>query len=143
MEQKFNFGEQRPEVTRALGELGQIAEKSLGSSLFSLIHNRTSQINGCAFCLDLDVKKARMRGERELRLYHIAVWRESNLFTDKERAALEFAEAVTKITPEGVPNDVLKRVREHFSDKEIADLTFAISLVNVWNRMNVVFHTPP
>ena len=108
-----------------------------------LVNIRASQINGCAFCLDMHVKEAKIHGERELRLYHIPIWRESPLFTSKERAALEWTEAVTKIAGNEVPGELFERVRKEFSEKELSDLTFAIGTINFWNRMNVGFKTMP
>lgn len=127
-----------------IAQMGNALEESLGASLFSLVHCRVSQLNGCAFCLDMDVKKARLRGERDLRMYHISVWRESNLFSDRERAALEWAEAVTKIgNTQEISDEIFGRVREHFAEKDLVELTLAISLVNVWNRLAVSFRAVP
>lgn len=143
MKQKINYAEAMPEIIGKLVELGMISEKKVGASLHGLIHNRVSQLNGCAFCLDMDVKKAKLRGESELRMYHIAVWRDSPLFSEKERAALEWAEAVTRLPMDGIPDDIRERVGRHFSGGELAQLTFAIGLTNLWNRLNVAAHTPP
>ncbi|UXR65939.1 carboxymuconolactone decarboxylase family protein [Bdellovibrio bacteriovorus] len=125
-----------------LSQMSHSVETVLGESLFGLVHNRVSQINGCAFCLDMDVKKAKIRGERELRMYHIAVWRDSHLFTDRERAALEWSEAVTQLGREGVSDELYNKVQKHFTEQELVHLTLGISVVNVWNRLNVAFRNP-
>src|SRR5678816_2008138 len=95
-------------------ELGQLSAKgSLSPTLNDLVHIRASQLNGCAFCLDMHVKEAKIHGERELRLYHVAIWRESPLFSEKERAALEWTETVTNLSSHGIPDELYRRVREH------------------------------
>ncbi|WJH37211.1 carboxymuconolactone decarboxylase family protein [Paenibacillus sp. CC-CFT747] len=108
-----------------------------------LVHIRASQINGCGFCLDMHVKEAKIHGESELRLYHISIWRESPLFSPRERAALEWTEILTKIPEHGVSDDLYDRVRRELSEKEISDLTFSIMAINAWNRVNVAFQTVP
>ena len=104
---------------------------------------RVSQLNGCAFCLDMHVKEAKIHGERELRLHHLAIWRESPLFDARERAAFAWAEVLTRIPAEGVSDAAFGELRTHFSDKEIADLTFAIMTINAWNRAGVAFLPTP
>ena len=118
------------------------AAGSLDRAIIDLVHVRASQLNGCAFCLDMHVKEARIHGERELRLYHTSVWRESPLFSDKERAALEWTEVVTKLS-EAIPDELYQRVRVHLSEKEMADLTFTIGIINFWNRLNISSPTTP
>ncbi|MCD0499887.1 carboxymuconolactone decarboxylase family protein [Achromobacter sp. MY14] len=108
-----------------------------------LVDIRASQINGCGFCLDMHVKQARMRGERELRLHHVAIWRESTLFSARERAALAWTEALTTLPAHGVPDDVYEAVRAQLSEAEISDLTFRVVAINGWNRLNVAFRTVP
>jgi AhpD family alkylhydroperoxidase len=107
--------------------------------MIDLVQTRASQLNGCTFCVDMHVKEAKIHGERELRLYHLPVWRESTLFTDKERAALEWTEILTKVSSSGVSDAEYSAAREHLTDKEIVDLTFAIGIINVWNRFNAAF----
>ena len=102
-----------------------------------------SQINGCAFCLDMHVKQAKIHGERELRLYHLSAWRESTLFAPRERAALAWTEVLTRLPEQGVPDEIYERVRTQLSEKEISDLTFVIVAINSWNRLNVGFRTVP
>src|SRR6476659_9556111 len=119
MSQRLNYFEQSPELTQKLLNFGKtVAHGSLGNTLIDLVNIRASQINGCAFCLDMHVKEAKIHGEQELRLYHVAIWRESPLFSEKERAALEWTEAVTKLSPHGIPDDLYGRVREHLSERE-------------------------
>lgn len=120
-----------------------LRQGSLGNTILDLVNIRVSQMNGCAFCVDMHVKEARIHGERDLRVHHVAVWRESPLFNDRERAAFEWAETVTKLGEEGVPEDLFQRVRAHFSEKEISDLTFAVGLINFWNRLSVSFRAEP
>jgi len=144
MSQRLNYYAQSAELSKKLYELGQAVKKSsLGNTLIDLINIRASQINGCAFCLDMHCKEAKIHGEQELRLYHIAIWRESPLFSDAEKAALEWTEAVTKISPEGVSDEMYDRVRAHFSETQISELTFAVGAINLWNRLNISFRTAP
>lgn len=115
----------------------------MDEGLALLVDIRASQLNGCAFCLDMHVKQAKIHGERELRLHHVAIWRESPLFTPKERAALAWTEALTRIAPEGVSDAAYEKAREHFSAEELSQLTFRVVAINGWNRMNVAFRTTP
>ncbi len=108
-----------------------------------LVDIRASQLNGCAFCLDMHVKQARTHGERELRLHHVAVWRESSLFTPKERAALAWTEALTRIDSQGLSDELYAQGRSQFSEAELAELAFRVASINGWNRLNVAFRTPP
>jgi AhpD family alkylhydroperoxidase len=116
---------------------------SVEKSILHLVDMRVSQMNGCAFCVDMHAKQAKIEGERELRLYHIAVWRESTLFSERERAALEWAEVLTALPPHGVPEEVFTKVREQLSEQEISDLTFAIMAINGWNRVSIGFKVVP
>ncbi len=115
----------------------------MDEGLALLVDTRASQLNGCAFCLDMHVKQARLRGERELRLHHVAIWRESQLFSDKERAALAWTEALTQIAPGGISDAAYAEAREQFSEEELSELTFRVAAINGWNRMNVAFRTAP
>ncbi len=109
-----------------------------------LVEIRASQINGCGFCLDMHVKQAKIAGERELRLHHVAIWRESTLFSPRERAALAWTEAVTSLSSgHGVSDAVYEEVRAQLSEREISDLTFLVVGINGWNRLNVAFRTEP
>jgi AhpD family alkylhydroperoxidase len=118
-------------------------DSSMEKSILHLVDLRASQINGCAFCVDMHVKEAKIAGERELRLHHVAVWRESRLFNERERAALEWTEALTRLSPHGVSDEIFNRVREQLSEKEISDLTFAIMSINGWNRVSIGFNAEP
>jgi len=144
MSERLNFFEQSPELTKRLFEFsGAVHKGSLGNTLIDLVNIRASQINGCAFCLDMHCKEAKIHGEQELRIYHIPVWRESTLFSDTERAVLEWTEAVTKLSEHGVSDEIYNRVRAQLSEKEITELTFAIGMINMWNRLNISFRTVP
>jgi AhpD family alkylhydroperoxidase len=115
----------------------------LEESLLHLIKLRASQLNGCAYCIDMHWKDLRAIGEDEQRLYMLDAWRESPFYTDRERAALAWTEAVTLITNGHVPDSVYEEVRPHFTDKELADLTFAIATINAWNRLSIASRTLP
>ena len=116
---------------------------SLGNRLLHLVELRASQINGCAQCLDMHSQDARAEGESEQRLYTLAAWREAPFFDERERAALEWTEALTHLSPEGVPDATYERARAVFSEKDLSDLTYAIIAINGWNRANVAFRTVP
>jgi AhpD family alkylhydroperoxidase len=118
-------------------------EKGVDVTLRDLVNIRASQINGCAFCLDMHVKEAKIHGERELRLHHVAIWRESPLFTPRERAALAWTEAVTVLGRDGVPDEVYEQARSQFSEKELVQLTFAVVTINGWNRLSIAFRNEP
>ncbi|WP_440223416.1 carboxymuconolactone decarboxylase family protein [Dokdonella sp. MW10] len=120
-----------------------VKQQPIVAELGHLVTTRASQINGCAFCVDMHVKEATIDGERALRLFHLAVWRESNLFTERERAALEWTEALTKLSDHGVPEAIYTAVREHLSEQELSDLSMLIIEINGWNRLAVAFKTVP
>ncbi len=115
----------------------------LEPALLELVKIRASQINGCAYCLDMHTKDARARGETEQRLYAVAAWHEAPFFTDRERAALAWTEAVTLVSGAHVPDAAFDEARRHFSEKELVDLTLAIVAINGWNRLAVAFRTVP
>lgn len=115
----------------------------LEPSLLNLVHLRASQINGCAWCIDMHTKDARALGETEQRLYLLNAWREAPFYTERERAALAWTEAVTLVAKDHVPDRVYEDVKGHFSDKELVNLTLAITQINVWNRFNVAFRNVP
>ena len=128
---------------QAMLKLGEYVENcGLEVSLLRLIQTQASQINGCAFCLDMHTKDARAEGESEQRLYLLAGWREATCYSERERAALEWTEAVTLVADNHVPDEVYERVHPHFTDEELANLTLAITTINAWNRLNVAFRTP-
>ena len=144
MTQRLNYAQQSPELFRKLSELSMaLKDSAIEQKIQDLVHIRASQINGCAFCLDMHVKEAKIHGESELRLYHIAIWRDSNLFIPRERAALAWTEAVTKLHEGGIPDELYERVRGQLSEKEVSDLTFAIMVINAWNRASIAFKTVP
>jgi AhpD family alkylhydroperoxidase len=118
-------------------------ESGLEQSLLHLIKLRASQINGCAYCLDMHWKDLRAIGENEQRLYSLDAWRECPYYTDRERAALAWTEAVTLITNGHVPDSVYEEVRPHFTEKELADLTLAVAAINSWNRLSISARTVP
>lgn len=144
MPQRLDYMQQSPELFRKFSAFGRFVEDgAIEQSIQDLVAIRASQINGCGFCLDMHVKQARMHGERELRLHHVAAWRESTLFLPRERAALAWTEALTRLPEGGVPDEIYDRVRTQLSDKELSDLSFSIMVINGWNRLNVGFRTVP
>lgn len=118
-----------------------LSDLSIDPLLKEIIKIRASQLNGCTFCLDMHVKTSLKYGEREMRLHHIAVWRESTLFSEKERIALELTEALTRICPEGLSDELYQRAKSVLSDQELCDMVFSIAQINAWNRLGVAFHT--
>jgi AhpD family alkylhydroperoxidase len=126
-----------------LGIEKYLRRSGLDHNLLNLINLRASQINGCAYCLDMHWKDLRAAGETEQRLYGLDAWRESLYYTDRERAALAWTEAVTNIQEGRVEDSVFAEVRKFFSDKEIADLTLAVAAINSWNRLNIALRTVP
>jgi AhpD family alkylhydroperoxidase len=138
---RLNIADHAPRAFAALFRLGQSIELDRG--LHDLISLRASQINGCAFCLDMHWKDARAAGESEARLYSLDVWRESPLYDERERAALELCEAMTLVADTHVPDDVWERARAAFDDGELAQLLVAIAAINTWNRLNIAVRTEP
>lgn len=129
-----------PAAYKPLLELQAYTDKcGLEHSLLELVKTRASQINGCAFCLEMHTREARAAGESEARLYLLNAWRESPLYTNRERAALEWTEAVTLVSQTGIPDAAWEAVRLEFSESETVDLTVAIGMINVWNRLAVGF----
>lgn len=144
MTQRLNYAHQSPELFKKLAEFsGAVKSGVIDKRILSLVEIRTSQINGCAFCLDMHIKEARIHGERELRIHHLSIWHESPLFDARERAALAWAEAVTRLPAQGVPDDLYSEVCGQFSEKEISDLTFAVMAINAWNRASIAFRAEP
>ena len=133
-----------PEAYRALAGLERyIRNSGLESSLLELVKMRASQINGCAYCLDMHSKDARAHGETEQRLYALNAWRETPFYTDRERAALAWTEALTLISETHAPDDVYEEARRHFSELELVNLTMAIVTINSWNRIAIGFRSVP
>jgi AhpD family alkylhydroperoxidase len=123
---------------------GYVAKSSrLEPSLLELVRFRASQINGCAYCLDMHSKDARAKGESEQRLYALSAWRETPFFTDRERAALEWTEAITRISDTHAPDEVYEEVRKRFTEEEMVNLTLAIVAINGWNRLAIGFRAVP
>ena len=129
-------------VFRALIGLSLPQDSGLEPKLQELVKMRASQINGCAFCLDMHTKDARAMGETEQRLYLLPAWRETELYTERERAALAWTEALTEIADERVPDEVYAEVRPHFTDDELAYLTLAVVAINSFNRFNIAMRMP-
>ncbi len=139
---RIRYGEVAPEGVAALGKVEAYVRKSgLERSLLELVKTRASQINGCGYCLDMHTKDARAAGETEQRLYVLPAWREAPFFTPRERAALEWTESLTLLATNDVPDDVYERVKQHFDDKELVDLTLAVTMINTWNRLAVGFRS--
>ncbi|HEV8416591.1 MAG TPA: carboxymuconolactone decarboxylase family protein [Bryobacteraceae bacterium] len=130
-------------IEAMLGVEKYLRQSGLEESLLNLIRMRASQINGCAYCLDMHWKDARSLGESEQRLYGLDAWKESPYYTDRERAALAWTEALTNIREGHVEDEVYERVRPHFTEKELADLSLAITSINSWNRLNIAVRTVP
>lgn len=144
MSPRLNHTQQSPVLFRKFLDFSlAIQDSSLDPVLSHLIDIRASQLNGCAFCLDMHVKEAKLHGERELRLHHLAIWRESALFSARERAALAWTEALTRLAPEGVSDELYALARAQFSEPELADLTYRVMAINGWNRASIAFRTAP
>lgn len=144
MQPRINFATASPNALKAMLGLGKYLRQSgFDAKLLDLIHLRVSQINGCAYCIDMHWKDLRAAGETEQRLYGLDAWRESPYYTDRERAALAWAEAVTLLTEGRVPDEVFEEAHGHFDDEELADLTLALVAINGWNRLNIAFRNTP
>ncbi len=142
MEQRLSYKESAPEVYKImLGVHHYLNNCGLEHRLLDLIYLRASQINQCAYCIDMHWKDLRAAGESEQKLYMLSAWREWEAFSKLERAALEWTEAVTLLTESFVPDEVYRRVHEQFSESDLAKLTLAIVAINGWNRLNVAFRT--
>lgn len=143
MQPRINYSAVPTGAMKAMyGLEAYLKECSLEQPLLELVKLRASQINGCAYCIDMHTKDARARGESEQRLYLLNAWREAPFYTERERAALEWTEAVTLITEGHVPDELFERVRQHFTEGELADLTLAVVAINGWNRLSISFRTP-
>jgi AhpD family alkylhydroperoxidase len=144
MKQRLDFYKASPAAIKAmLGLEERIGKSSIEKSLAELVRLRASQINGCAFCVDMHTTDARKGGETDRRLATVVTWRETPFFTDRERAALEWTEALTLISHDHVPDAVWEVVRPHFSDEELVDLTLLVSTINAWNRFAISFRAMP
>ena len=144
MEPRLNYLKVAPDAYKAmLGLETYLHECGLEEMLLHLVRLRASQVNGCAFCLDMHWKDLRAMGESEQRLYSLDAWRECPYYTERERAALAWTEAVTLVTVGHVADSVYEEVRPHFTEKELADLTLAIGAINAWNRLGIAGRTVP
>src|SRR4026207_23774 len=142
MKPRLNYMEVDPKLMRAMfGLNAPVAQSGLGTALIALIDFCVSQITGCAYCLDMHSKDLRAAGETEQRLYVLEAWREAPFYTERERAALAWAEAVTLLTNKEVPDEVYEQARAQFSEQELAVLTLAVVAINGWNRFNIAFRT--
>jgi AhpD family alkylhydroperoxidase len=144
MEARANYQKLATMSVQALNALDQTLENSpLGRTIIDLVRIRASQLNGDVFALDLHSKEAKKHGEKEIRLYHLTLWRESNLFNERERAALEWTEILTHPDTVGAGDEDYEALADELSEKEIVDLTLVISAINAWNRLGIAFRPVP
>ena len=144
MTQRLDHSQQSPALFKKFVDFSMALHSStIEAPLRALVEIRASQMNGCAFCLDMHVKQAKIGGERELRLHHVAIWRESPLFSPRERAALAWTEVLTRLPEGGVSDALFDSVRTQLSEKEISDLTYEIMAINAWNRASIAFRSVP
>ncbi len=144
MEPRIEFAKAAPDAAAAMMGLERAVHQSgLERSLLDLLKLRASLINGCGYCVDMHTKVARAAGETEQRLYAVSVWRDTPFYSDRERAALAWTEAVTLVSVDKVPDDVYATARQQFTEKELVDLTLAVVTINGWNRLAVAFRSVP
>lgn len=144
MTQRLDYASISPEGYKALGGVHRfIAKCGLEESLINLVYLRVSQINGCAYCVDLHTRDAIKAGESQRRLHNVVTWREAPFFSDRERAALAWAESLTHVAKTGAPDADYELVRRQFSEKEVVDLTYAIGLMNALNRLAIGLRKSP
>jgi AhpD family alkylhydroperoxidase len=144
MESRLNYVKAAPGAYQAMAGLGKyLGQCGLELSLLELVRLRASQMNGCAFCIDMHTKDARAEGETEQRLYMLSAWRESPFYSERERAALEWTEVVTDIARAHVPDYVYQKARAQFSEEELVNLTLAVVAINGWNRLAISFRSEP
>jgi AhpD family alkylhydroperoxidase len=144
MDTRIDYSKASPAALKAMYAL-QVAVNTSGlePSLQELVKLRVSQINGCAFCIDMHFREAKAKGEKEERLYLLDAWRESPVYTDRERTALAWAEAVTLVSQTHVPDEVFVEARKHFDESELVNLTLAVVAINGWNRFSISFRAMP
>ena len=143
MQRKLDYSKVLPKGMKAMNDLDSYSQNcGLEPSLLDLIKLRASQINDCAYCIDMHSKDARTGGETEQRLYSLSIWRETPYYTDRERAALAFTEAVTLIAERRVPDDVYKQAQQQFSEEELVKLMLGIVTINAWNRFTIFGDLP-
>ena len=144
METRFNVVKTAPGIYHVMhGVEEYLHQCGLEENLLHLIKLRASQINGCAYCLDMHSKDLRAAGESEQRLYTLDAWRECPWYSERERAALAWTEAVTLVADGHVPDEIYEQVKPHFTEKELSNLTLAIAAINVWNRLSIASRTEP
>ncbi len=144
MEERIHYMKVAPNIYRGLLEIEEyLKECGLEELLLNLVKLRVSQINGCAYCLDMHWKDLRAMGENEQRLYSLDAWEESPYYSDRERAALAWAEALTRVSETHVPDEVYEEAKKRFNEKELADLTLAVVAINGWNRLTIAARTTP
>ena len=144
MEQRIDIASVSPGALKAmLGLSGYVHKSGLDTNLLDLINLRVSQINGCAYCIDMHWKDLRAAGESEQRLYGLDAWRESPYYTERERAALSWAEAVTLVADTHVPDEVFGEAHRYFNDEELTNLTLGVVAINGWNRLSIASRTTP
>jgi AhpD family alkylhydroperoxidase len=144
MPQRLRYGKAFPEGIHALMEFGKVVNASgLEPTLVELVKTRASQMNGCAYCLDMHTKDARAAGETEQRLYALSAWQETPFYSPRERAALAWTEAITDIQQGHAADQVYEEVRKEFSEAELVRLTLAITQINTWNRISIAFRVEP
>jgi AhpD family alkylhydroperoxidase len=140
MQPRLDYAKLAPKAVEAMYAVERYVRNSgLEPELLELVKLRASQINGCAYCVDMHTKDARTRGETEQRLYAVAVWKEAPFFTERERAALAWAEAVTLVSRDQVPDEIFENARREFGEKQLIDLSMAVIAINGWNRLTVSF----
>jgi AhpD family alkylhydroperoxidase len=144
MKPRMNFYQAAPDTIKALSALeAEVKSSGLEQSLIELVKIRASQINGCAFCINMHTQDARKHGETEQRLYLLNAWREAPIYSDRERAALAWTEAVTLISETHAPDETYDTMRAHFSEAETVNLTMLIATINTWNRLAIAFRAVP
>lgn len=143
MKQRLDYSKTAPDGVGVLRQLERYLKKAgLEPDLVELVKLRASQINGCAYCIDMHTKDARSRGESEQRLYGVTAWREIPFYSERERAALAWTESVTRISEEQTREEIYQQVRQHFTERELVDLTLAVIAINSWNWLAISFGTP-
>ncbi|MBP2618075.1 carboxymuconolactone decarboxylase family protein [Chryseobacterium jejuense] len=140
MSQRINAFAMGNKAINALNNMGfQVQNSSLDNQFLELLYFRVSQMNGCAFCLDMHSKELRAKGETEQRIFLVSAWRECAFYTDKEKAGLLWAESLTTLNGKEIPDEIYSHVNHHFSETEIVDLTMAVIAINSYNRINIAF----
>jgi AhpD family alkylhydroperoxidase len=143
MSGRFDYETVAPAANEAMrGVERYVRASGLERSLIELVKIRASQLNGCAFCLDMHTKDARAAGESEQRIYVLSAWRDAPFYSERERAALAWTEALTRLAPDGVPDELYERARTVFNEVELVNLTMAVVAINGWNRLSVAFRSP-